>query len=82
LILFDLLWQEGEELLEMSLAERRQRLESITLSDDIELAELILLKDEEELRRYLQRSKGHHVLKDSASNYIAGAESKSWIELV
>jgi DNA ligase-1 len=80
--LFDLLHVDGENLLDMPLAERAARLEAI--APKLKFPG-VLTSDPDEAQRVLDESlrAGHEgvVVKDAASLYAAGRRGKAWLKL-
>ncbi|MCX6874611.1 MAG: hypothetical protein NTW21_12515 [Verrucomicrobia bacterium] len=82
---FDLLWQDGECLLDRPLAERRMRLEAIGLAPPIAVIGRIAARDAAELVAAVKqaRSDGHRGLlaKDPAGRYLPGSRSQGWLQV-
>jgi ATP-dependent DNA ligase I len=80
--LFDLLHVDGEDLLDLPLAERAARLE--TIAPQLRIPG-VLTSDPDEAQRVLDESlaAGHEgvVVKDAASLYAAGRRGKAWLKL-
>jgi DNA ligase-1 len=80
--LFDVLHLDGENLLDMPLAERAARLEAIAPQLKIKS---VLTSDPAEGQRLLDESlnAGHEgvVIKDAASPYAAGRRGKAWLKV-
>lgn len=84
-IVFDLLWRNGESLLNASLQARREQLEHITLPPGLQLidvhrAESITAVDAAFLAARRRGNEGL-IAKDSASTYSPGRRGKSWLKL-
>jgi DNA ligase 1 len=84
-IAFDLLWSNHEDLLNLSLQERRIRLESLNLTSPFETIRLHSAADAAEIEAAFKISlqQGHEglIAKDPASVYTPGRRGKSWIKL-
>lgn len=84
-VAFDLLWHEGQGLLELSLEERRVRLESLELSGAFETIAVEKISLPEELDAAFKQalSDGHEglIAKDAGSSYLPGRRGKSWLKL-
>ncbi|MGJ8643991.1 MAG: ATP-dependent DNA ligase [Luteolibacter sp.] len=84
-VAFDLLWLEGEELLEVPLRDRRARLESRGLEGMFDVIDLIRADSDEEVERCFKRSlQDEHeglIAKDPESFYVPGRRGKSWMKL-
>ncbi|MEI7927053.1 MAG: MBL fold metallo-hydrolase RNA specificity domain-containing protein [Verrucomicrobiales bacterium] len=84
-IAFDVLWHDGQGLLELSLEERRVRLDSLGLYGAFESLVVERISQPEDLDQAFKQSlaDGHDgiIAKDSGSAYHPGRRSKSWVEL-
>lgn len=84
-IAFDLLWQQGEDLLAQPLSERRGRLESLGLAAPFETISRHPAMDTVEIEAAFKQAlqDGHEglIAKDPASLYTPGRRGKSWIKL-
>ena len=84
-IAFDLLWHEGEDLLEKPLSERRAKLESLALLPPFETIAIYPAEDATEIETAFKQAlqNGHEglIAKDPASFYSPGRRGKSWIKL-
>lgn len=84
-VAFDLLWHQGQCLLELSLEERRARLESIALEGAFEAIAVQRVGSNEELDQAFKQAlnDGHEglIAKDSASAYHPGRRGRSWLKL-
>lgn len=84
-VAFDLLWSEGESLLEMPLAKRRERLERLPLEGMFSRIEVFRADDAAGVESCFKMPlKGEHegfVAKDPASAYRPGRRGKAWIRL-
>ena len=84
-VAFDLLWVDGESLLEATLQERRKRLEKIPLEGMFGCIEVLRAEDAEEVASFfktaLQQDHEGLIAKDSSSVYSPGKRGKSWIKL-
>ena len=84
-VAFDLLWVDGESLLEATLRERRKRLEKIPLEGMFGCIEVLRAEDAEEVASFfktaLQQDHEGLIAKDSSSVYSPGKRGKSWIKL-
>jgi DNA ligase-1 len=82
---FDLLWLEGESLLRTPLAERREKLEALTLPTGIERAPRYSFSSAEELDELFRaaRTRGNEglIVKSSASLYTPGRRGLAWLKL-
>jgi DNA ligase-1 len=84
-IAFDLLWHQGESLLEYSLIERRTRLDSLELTDPFRRIAVAQVNSADLLEAAFKESlgQGHEglIAKDPLSLYHPGRRGKSWIKL-
>ncbi len=84
-IAFDLLWCDGEDLLERSLLDRRTRLESLRLTAPFETIALHPAEHAGEIEAAFKQAltDGHEglIAKDPQSPYSPGRRGKSWIKL-
>jgi DNA ligase-1 len=84
-VVFDLLYHNGESLLLRPLAERRARLEALTLAAPFELIPRLTAVSPVEIEAAFlaARARGREGLmaKDSASAYTAGRRGRAWIKL-
>lgn len=84
-VVFDLLWHDGQGLLELSLEERRLRLESLGLSGVFEPipVERISLPEDLDLAFKQALNEGHEglIAKDASSAYHPGRRGRSWLKL-
>ena len=84
-IAFDLLWHDGTNLLDESLVERRDLLESLTLTAPFEKIPLLAADTPEEIESLFKQSltDGHEglIAKDPTSLYSPGKRGQSWIKL-
>ncbi len=84
-VAFDLLWMDGESLLERELAERRGRLEMMGLAGMFHCIELHRADQVEEIEeRFKAALQADHeglIAKDPSSIYSPGRRGKSWIKL-
>jgi len=82
---FDLLWLDGESLLRTPLAERRAKLEALTLPAPIELAPRLPFASAEELDTLFRaaRLRGNEglIVKTAASLYTPGWRGLAWLKL-
>jgi len=85
LVAFDLLWLDGEPLLDLPLAERRQRLEALGLAWPFLLARLEDAADPPHLEQIFAetRERGNEglMLKDPQSPYTPGRRGLAWLKL-
>ncbi|MDE1171025.1 MAG: ATP-dependent DNA ligase [Verrucomicrobium sp.] len=85
LLLYDLLWQDGESLLKLPLRERRARLEKLALPPGVGLAPRSLAADAVEVEaaflRARERGNEGLMAKDPESPYTPGRRGLSWIKL-
>lgn len=84
-VAFDLLWAEGESLLDMSLRERRVRLEEIPLKGMLTRIEVFRADDPEGVESVFKMAmkEGHEglIAKGIEGAYTPGRRGKSWIKL-
>jgi DNA ligase-1 len=84
-IAFDLLWQDGETLLEQPLLERRNLLERLALTRPFEIISVYSVNSLEEVEATFKQSlqEGHEglIIKDPTRHYSPGRRGKSWIKL-
>jgi DNA ligase-1 len=84
-IAFDMLWHQGNNLLEMPLVERRERLEQLLLAPPFEIIDLYPADQTGEIDSLFKQSlqQGHEglIAKDPTSAYSPGKRGKSWIKL-
>jgi DNA ligase-1 len=85
LVAFDLLWADGEALLELPLSERRARLEGLGLQHPFLLARVESAASEDDLERIFAetRERGNEglMLKDPGSAYSPGRRGMAWLKL-
>ncbi len=84
-VAFDLLWVDGESLLEATLRERRERLEKIPLEGMFSCIEVFRADDAGEVeslfKAALEQNHEGLIAKDRTSVYSPGERGKSWIKL-
>lgn len=84
-IAFDLLWLNGEDLLEQALVDRRGKLESLALTTPFETIAIHAANEPAETEAAFKQSlqEGHEglIAKDPASHYTPGRRGKAWIKL-
>lgn len=84
-VAFDLLWLNGESLLNRPLRERRQKIESLSLPARFRLARITEAKsiDEIETAFSAARSRGNEglMIKEPASVYAPGRRGLAWLKL-
>jgi DNA ligase-1 len=84
-VAFDLLWLEGEEMLEMPLRERRSGLEKLGLDGMFGVIDLMRVDSDGELEECFKRSlQDEHeglIAKDPESFYVPGRRGKAWMKL-
>jgi len=84
-VAFDLLWAAGEEMLALPLAERRRRLDALSLGGMFSAIKVIRVDEISEIevnfKRALQDDHEGLILKDPLSSYSPGRREKSWIKL-
>ncbi len=84
-VVFDLLWKNGESLLEQSLQQRRAQLEQITMPEGMSLIEVQQVSSVEAIEAAFMaaRRRGNEglIAKDAASTYSPGRRGKSWLKL-
>ncbi len=84
--IFDILYIDGKECLELKYRERRELLESIIREyNTIRLIPMIIAKDEESIEKYMEEAIASGceglMLKNLESKYRAGAREYSWMKL-
>ncbi|HEX7862277.1 MAG TPA: ATP-dependent DNA ligase [Verrucomicrobiae bacterium] len=81
---FDLLWRNGENLIERPLAERRKLLEEV-LSSEFKLAQITRASSEEEIEGAFTAARARNneglIIKDPASAYVPGRRGLAWLKL-
>lgn len=84
-VVFDLLWMNEESLLERSLSERRQALETLPMPEGMALIAVEKAVSAEEIEALFMaaRRRGNEglIIKDAASAYTPGRRGKSWLKL-
>ncbi len=84
-VAFDLLWANGEELMERTLNERRKKLEALPLSGMFGCINVMRANDPEEVgscfKQSLQAGEEGLIVKDPESIYSPGRRGKAWIKL-
>ncbi|MFT4177551.1 MAG: ATP-dependent DNA ligase [Luteolibacter sp.] len=84
-VAFDLLWENGEDLLDHTLLQRRLRLETIPFSSPFEVIPLFAAQSTDEIEALFKQSlqDGHEglIAKDPSSLYAPGKRGKAWIKL-
>jgi len=84
-VVFDLLWMNGESMLESSLAERRAVLETLSMPESMTLivVEKAHAAGEIEALFMAARRRGNEglIVKDAASAYTPGRRGRSWLKL-
>lgn len=84
-IAFDLLWHQGEDLLDHPLLERRLKLESLALTQPFETIAIYAAENPREIeatfKHSLQREHEGLVAKDPSGSYTPGRRGHSWIKL-
>ena len=84
-VAFDVLWADGEPLLERALSERRARLEGLGLERPFLLARVESASSEHDLERIFAetRERGNEglMLKDPGSAYSPGRRGMAWLKL-
>ena len=85
LVIFDILWLDGEALLDEPLQERRRRLESLGLKAPFLLARVEEASSPDDLDRIFTdtRERGNEglMLKDPLSSYTPGRRGLAWLKL-
>ncbi len=85
LVIFDLLWLDGQTLLDLPLAERRRMLEGLGLQHPFLLARLEEASDSQHLDRIFAetRERGNEglMVKDPLSPYTPGRRGLAWLKL-
>lgn len=84
-IIFDMLWQNGEVLMELPLSKRREMMEAMPLPEGFELIDVIYREDAESIDEAFQQSRrrGNEglIAKDPGSQYSPGRRGKQWLKL-
>ncbi len=84
-VVFDLLWMNEESLLERSLGERRQALETLAMPEGMALITVEKAVSAEDIEALFMaaRRRGNEglIIKDAASAYTPGRRGKSWLKL-
>ena len=84
-VAFDLLWADGEVLLDLPLAERRARLERLPLGGIFSIINLLSADDARGVETHFEQAilDGHGglIAKDPASIYRPGTRGADWIRL-
>jgi DNA ligase-1 len=83
-IAFDLLWRNGEKLIDTPLRERRRLLEGLA-GEDISLARITQAGSEDEIEAAFQAARARRneglIVKDPASAYVPGRRGLAWLKL-
>jgi len=84
-VAFDILWSDGEGLLERSITKRRSKLETLSLGGIFSMIEVQRPESESEILACFKRSieEGYEglIFKDPESLYSPGRRGKSWLKL-
>lgn len=84
-VVFDVLWKNGDSLLEKTLEARRAELEAIALPTGFGLIEVMKVGSAEEIETafHAARRRGNEglIAKDALSTYSPGRRGKSWLKL-
>jgi DNA ligase-1 len=84
-VVFDLLWMNEESLLERTLSERRQALETLPMPEGMALITVEKAATAEEIEALFMaaRRRGNEglIIKDASSAYTPGRRGKSWLKL-
>jgi len=84
-VVFDLLWRNGESLLDQPLHQRREQLEQIVMPQGLSLIEVHRVSSVDEIEAAFmaarRRSNEGLIAKDAASTYSPGRRGKSWLKL-
>ncbi len=84
-VAFDILWLNGESLLQTNLRKRRQLLESLELTPGLRLAQITNANSSEEVEAAFKaaRSRGNEglMIKNAASTYAPGRRGFAWLKL-
>ncbi len=84
-VVFDLLWKNGESLLQQPLRQRREQLEQMVMPGGLSLIDVHRASsvDEIEAAFMASRRRGNEglIAKDAASNYSPGRRGRSWLKL-
>lgn len=83
-VAFDLLWRNGESLIDQPLASRRAHLEMVA-GGAFHLAQITRVGSEEEIEQAFHAARARHneglMIKDPASRYTPGRRGLSWLKL-
>jgi DNA ligase-1 len=83
-IAFDLLWRNGESLIEQPLTVRRAALENI-LTSEFKLAQITRASSEEEIESAFTAARARNneglIIKDPESTYVPGRRGLAWLKL-
>src|SRR5688572_727574 len=83
-IAFDLLWRNGESLIEKPLTKRRKALEEV-LTSEFKLAQITRASSEQEIESAFTaaraRSNEGLIIKDPESTYVPGRRGLAWLKL-
>lgn len=81
---FDLLWRNGENLIEKPLQERRASLEQV-LQGEFKLAQITRAASEDEIEAGFVAARGRNneglIIKDPRSSYVPGRRGLAWLKL-
>jgi DNA ligase-1 len=84
-IAFDLLWHQGEDLLDHPLLERRLKLEKLALANPFETIAIYAAENPKEVeaifKHSFQQEHAGLIAKDPAGFYAPGRRCRSWIKL-
>jgi DNA ligase-1 len=84
-VVFDLLWMNEESLLERTVSERRQALQTLSMPEGMALIAVEKAATAEEIEALFMaaRRRGNEglIVKDDASAYTPGRRGKSWLKL-
>lgn len=84
-VVFDLLWMNGESLLDRPLNERRQVLQTLSMPEGMALITVEKAVSAEEIEALFMaaRRRGNEglIIKESSSAYTPGRRGKSWLKL-
>lgn len=84
-VAFDILWSNGDSLLDHSLSERRAKLETLAMVPPFETIAIHAAENPAAIKTLFKQTlqDGHEglIAKDPASHYTPGRRGKSWIKL-
>lgn len=84
-VVFDLLWHNGNSLLEQPLVDRRKALETLSMPSGMESIQVVQAHEPEEIEAafHAARRRGNEglIAKDATSTYSPGRRGKAWLKL-